>query len=135
MRSFFFSVKGVVFDKGAAVIECGSEFTTVTLERAKYSWFNPERMRIHLNNPICQPSLVNTTHVRFKMPLGGCGSRHITSPRKVLFINRVLFVEEDQHHGYMEKEMKTLMEIYILCKYKRTDFMIENISQKGKRLL
>lgn len=128
--SFFFSVNGVVFDKRAAAIECGSEVTTVTLERAKYPWFNPDRMSIHLNNPVCQPSFVNTTHVRFIIPLGACGSRHITSPRKIIFTNRVFFVEEDYHHGYMEKDMKTLMEIYILCKYKRSDFLSESISQE-----
>lgn len=130
MMPFFFVVNGVVFDKGAASIECGSQFTTVTLDRAKYPWYNPERMRIHLNNPVCEPSFVNTTHVRFNMPLGGCGSKHITSPRKVIFTNRVLFVEEDYHYGNREKEMKTLMEIYFLCKYRRTAFL----SQKGKRL-
>lgn len=130
-----FAVNGVVFDKEAAEIECGSQFTSVTLDRAKYPWFNPERMRIHLNNPVCEPSFVNTTHVSFKMPLGGCGSRHITSPRKIIFTNRVLFVEEDYHHGYREKEMKTLMEIHFLCKYRGTDFLSESLSQKRKRLL
>lgn len=130
-----FAVNGVVFDKEAAEIECGSQFTSVTLDRAKYPWFNPEQMRIHLNNPVCEPSFVNTTHVSFKMPLGGCGSRHIKSPRKVIFTNRVLFVEEDYHHGYREKEMKTLMEIYFLCKYRGTDFLSESLSQKRKRLL
>lgn len=128
-------VNGAVFDKEAAVIECGSQFTTITLDRAKYPWFNPERMRVHLNNPVCEPSFVNTTHVRFNMPLGGCGSRHITSPRKVIFTNRVFFVEESYHHGYSEKETKTLMEIYFLCKYRRTDFLSERLSQKRKRLL
>lgn len=132
---FLFAVNGAVFDKEAAVIECGSQFTTITLDRAKYPWFNPERMRVHLNNPVCEPSFVNTTHVRFNMPLGGCGSRHITSPRKVIFTNRVFFVEEGYHHGYSEKETKTLMEIYFLCKYRRTDFLSERLSQKRKRLL
>jgi len=134
MISFFFAVHGVVFDKGTAAIECGSQFTTVTLDRAKYPWYDPKRMRTHLNNPVCEPSFVNTTHVRFNMPLGGCGSKHITSPGKVIFTNRVLFVEEDNHHGYREKESKTLMEIYFLCKYRRTDFLSESLSQKGKRL-
>ena len=131
---FLIAVNGVVFDKEAAVIECGSQFTTVTLDRSKYPWFNPERMRVHLNNPVCEASFVNTTHVRFKMPLGGCGSRHITSPRKVIFTNRVFFVEEG-YHGYRQKETKTLMEIYFLCKYQRTDFPSESLSEKRKRLL
>lgn len=135
MMSFFFAVNGVVFDKGAAVIECGSKFNTITLDRAKYPWFNPERMRMYLNNPVCRPSFVNTTHVSFKMPLGGCGSRHITSPRKVIFTNRVFFVEEDYHHGYKEKELKTLMEIHFLCKYRRTNFLSESLNEKRKRLL
>lgn len=129
----FFAVNGVVFGKGAAVIECGSRITTITLDRGKFPWFNPERMRMHLNDPSCRPSYVTTAHVSFKMPLGGCGSRHITSPRKVIFTNRVYIVEKG-YHGYKEKEMKTLMEIHFLCKYRRIGFLRESIIQK-KRLL
>lgn len=129
----FFAVNGVVFDKGAAEIECGSRFTAITLGRAKFPWFNSERMRMHLNDPSCRPSYVTTVHVSFKMPLGGCGSRHITSPRKVIFTNRVFIVEKG-YHSYKEKEMKTLMEIHFLCKYRRIGLLSESVNQ-NKRLL
>ena len=122
-----------MFDKGA-VIECGSQFTTITLDRAKFPWFNTERMRIHLNDPVCRPTYVNNAHVSFKMPLGGCGSRHITSPREVIFTNRVLIVEKS-YRGYKQKEMKTLMEIHFLCKYRRLGSLSESVHQKKKRLL
>lgn len=90
-------------------------------------------MRMHLNDPICRPSFINSTHVSFKMPLGGCGSRHITSPRKVVFTNRV-FIVENSYHGYKKKEMKTMMEIHFLCKYRRVGLFSESVSQK-RRLL
>ncbi|KAL9978550.1 hypothetical protein ACROYT_G016078 [Oculina patagonica] len=126
-------VNGVIFNKGAAELECGSRFTTTTLDRAKLPWLNSERMRMHLNDPGCRPYYVTPAHVSFKMPLGGCGSRHITSPRKIIFTNRV-FIVENGYRGYKEREMKTLMEIHFLCKYRRIGLLSESISQK-KRLL
>ena len=113
---FFFAVNRVIFNKGAR-IECGSQFTTTIVTRANYPWFNPRCMRMHLNDPGCRP-YVNNTHVSFKFPLGACGSRHITSSRKVIFTNRVLIVNKPD---YKEGGEKSIMEIHFYCKYRRTD--------------
>jgi len=109
-------VNRVIFNKGAR-IECGSQFTTTIVTRANYPWFNPRCMRMHLNDPGCRP-YVNNTHVSFKFPLGACGSRHITSSRKVIFTNRVLIVNKPD---YKEGGEKSIMEIHFYCKYRRTD--------------
>ena len=118
-----------MFDEEAALTECGLQFTTVTLDREKFPWLNTERMRMHLNDPLCRPSHVDNAHVSFKIPLGSCGSRHIKSPREVIFANRVL-IQEKSNHNYNEKEMKTLMEVHFLCRYKRIDMRSKTVSQK-----
>ncbi|XP_022782999.1 uncharacterized protein LOC111323825 [Stylophora pistillata] len=119
--------RGAIFGEEAAVTKCDSQFTTVTLHRSKLPWLDTARMRIHLNDPLCQPSHVDNEHVRFKIPLGSCGSRHIRSPSEVIFTNRVLILEESQG-SYKGRQLKTLMEVYFLCRYRRID--ASSVSQK-----
>ena len=128
IKIIFSAANRVIFHKGA-IIDCGSQFITVILDRAQYPWFNPRRMRMHLNDPRCRP-FENNTHVSFKIPLGGCGSRHITTSRKVMFFNRV-FIANKPYHMYRERTGKSIMEIHFYCKYKRTD----SPSQKIKGFL
>lgn len=107
-------VGGIIFMSGAEV-DCGPQFTSVFISRARYPWFNPWRMRMHLNDPICKSSVSNT-HVTFKFPLGACGSRHIISGNKVTFFNRVFIVNKPYH-----KFQKRIMELMFICRYRVMD--------------
>lgn len=98
-----------------AEVDCGPQFTSVFISRARYPWFNPWRMRMHLNDPICKSSVSNT-HVTFKFPLGACGSRHIISGNKVTFFNRVFIVNKPYH-----KFQKRIMELMFICRYRVMD--------------
>lgn len=117
-------VTGIIFNSGVEV-ECSSKFTKVLLTRAQYPWFNPRRMRMHLNDPFCK-SHVNSTHVSFEFPRGGCGSRHITLSNKVMFFNRVFIVNKSHH-----KITRRIMTIHFSCKYR----VIESIAHKMKGFL
>lgn len=121
--------RGVIFDEEAAMTKCDSQFTTVTLHRSRFPWLDIARMHIHLNDPLCKPSHVDNEHVRFKIPVGSCGSRHIRSPTEVTFTNRVLILEESRG-SYKEKEVKTLMKVYFLCRYRRINSRNESVSER-----
>lgn len=129
--SFSFSaVNGVIFNRGAD-IGCGSQFITIVITRSQYPWFNPRRMRMHLNDPTCQP-YVNSTHVSFKVPLGGCGSRHITTSKKLMFTNRVFIVNTNTPNFIHENTVgKSIIEIHFYCKYRR----IGSLDRKTKGFL
>lgn len=129
MFFYFAARRGVIFDEEAAMTKCDSQFTTVTLHRSRFPWLDIARMHIHLNDPLCKPSHVDNEHVRFKIPVGSCGSRHIRSPTEVTFTNRVLILEESRG-SYKEKEVKTLMKVYFLCRYRRINSRNESVSER-----